>query len=352
MDTNVNHELLVGDQVQLNFYFGSSPQPTDMVVTVESIVDLNTWTFLASGSGTGLSPNRGYNYVYQFPLKSLPMTRTGTVGSRPSTFAVGSTTTDLEQTPLNSPTVFNYFLPDYKYAGSLASQGITTPEFQLTAETTVVRQANYLYNGLFNPNQNFISSFNTGNNALVMNYSSWMGTPNSSAQGPFAPTIATLPWTHNQNLTALIDHMSTLLMAGQLSPGAKLIIRNFLATPIASFGTGTNATVNTTVPHNLNTGDSVVISGVIGGTFGGTASALNSNSTARAITKVDADTFTINSYSCTVLPTNVASAHVSIIAYNNLQTPIVSAPTAAQMRDRLRNIIHLIVTSPDFTIQR
>src|SRR5207248_1407483 len=91
------------------------------------------------------------NQVFVFPLKSQPLVRSGSVNAEPGTFAMDNTDADLAQTPLYSTTVFNFFLPDYKFAGALASQGITTPEFQLTAETNVVRQANFLYNGIFNP---------------------------------------------------------------------------------------------------------------------------------------------------------------------------------------------------------
>jgi uncharacterized protein (DUF1501 family) len=56
----------------------------------------------------------------------------------------------LAQTPLNAPTVFNFWYPDYKYPGPLASAGMTTPEFQLTSDTTVAQQMNFLAGGLLN----------------------------------------------------------------------------------------------------------------------------------------------------------------------------------------------------------
>jgi uncharacterized protein (DUF1800 family) len=353
MDTNVNHELNVGDQVQINFYDGN-PKPVDMVVTVESIspTDLNTWTFLAPSAGTNLSTLQALDQVYQFPLKALPLTRSGNVGSRPSTFAMGSTTTDLEQTPLNSPTVFNFFLPDYKYPGSLASQGITTPEFQLTAETTAIRQSNYLYNGVFNPSGNTsgLSSFNGGNNSLVMDTSPWMAAT-AADLGLGAPTSTSVPWTHNQNIPTLINHLSTVLTAGQLSSGVKTVIQNFIARPITSITPNTPNTnpciVTTTTPHGYTTGDSVVISGVTGGTFS-PSSAFGSTTTARTITVTSPTTFTVTGVTCTVAATGFTNAHVSPVAYNMGTT----TPTATEKRDRLRNIIHLILTSPDYTIQR
>ena len=53
------------------------------------------------------------------------------------------------QTPLFSPTVFNFFSPDYVAPGLIALAGLKSPEFQITTETTVVEQANTIYAALF-----------------------------------------------------------------------------------------------------------------------------------------------------------------------------------------------------------
>ena len=53
------------------------------------------------------------------------------------------------QTPLFSPTVFNFFSPDYVAPGAIALAGLASPEFQITTETTVVEQANTIYAALF-----------------------------------------------------------------------------------------------------------------------------------------------------------------------------------------------------------
>jgi hypothetical protein len=245
-------------------------------------------------------------------------------------------------------------VPDYKYPGALASQGISTPEFQITAETTAVRQANFLYNGLFiSGNTNGITSFRNGSNALVLDFSPWMGAAPIVDLGIGVPASTAVPWTHNQNLATLIDQMSTLLMAGQLSTEAKNLIKNFVATPITSISPGTPATnpcvVTTAVDHKLNTGDSVLISGVTTGTFS-PAGAFNSNTTARAITVTGARTFTVTGVTCSSASTagGLANGHASVVHYNQGST----TPTDTHKRDRLRAIIHLILTSPDYTIQR
>ena len=262
---------------------------------------------------------------------------------------MNNTTLDLEQSPLNSPTVFNFYLPDYKFPGALASQGVTTPEFQETAETTVIRQANYIYNGIFASGLDSISSFNNGNGALVMKFTDWMtGAATNNVLGN--PASTTVPWTHNQNLDSLIEQFNTLLMSGQMSAQAKQVIKYFLATPIESISVGSPCTVTTAVPHNLNTGDTVCISGVTDGSF---SSGLNSTTTTRTITVDSPTTFRLNgtnSVNCTIAPTatGLTNAHVSVITYNQG----ASSPSNTNRRDRIRGILHLILTSPDFTIQR
>lgn len=50
----------------------------------------------------------------------------------------------LGQNPLSSPTVFNFFLPDYRPPGELSTLGLDAPEFQITTDTTVASVANGL----------------------------------------------------------------------------------------------------------------------------------------------------------------------------------------------------------------
>jgi hypothetical protein len=329
--------------VQINFFDGN-PLPVDRVATVEQVIDLNTWTFLAPSVGSNLSTLQGNNSVYQFPLQPLPMTRNGTVGNRASTFQVNSTTLELEQTPINSPTVFNFFLPDYKFPGTLQSQGITTPEFELTAETTVVRQSNYLYNGLFGSNNvNGINSFNSGNHALVMDFSPWYGNA-TGASGP-GQVLGAGPqtgqtWTSNANLSTLVDRLNTLLVGEAMPTASKNIVLKFLDMRAITAISAQNPCRITSAGHNLNTGDVVVISGVSGGNF---ATAINATHT---ITKIDANVFSVPVNCISNAGINYTAAVAPIVPYNN------ATPSDTNKRDRLRAILHFILTSPEYTIQR
>lgn len=50
----------------------------------------------------------------------------------------------LGQASLRSPTVFNFFLPDYSPPGELYSLGLSAPEFQITTDTSIADVANAL----------------------------------------------------------------------------------------------------------------------------------------------------------------------------------------------------------------
>jgi uncharacterized protein (DUF1800 family) len=186
------------------------------------------------------------------PLSPAPLTRSGSVTIRYNSWNLNSTDSSLSQTPLNSPTVFNFFFPEYKFPGLLAAAGLTTPEFQLTSDTTAILQMNFITGGLFNNgnNTNGLSSFSSGNGSITLDIGPWM-----------SPAM-----TADSGIPVMVDSFNSLLCAGQLSPGARTIIVTYVA------------------------------------------------STSRF--------------------------------------PLSSPPTGAQMRDRVRAVLHLVASSPEFIIQR
>jgi len=352
----VDHKLVPGDQVYLNFTLGN-PQPLDFLGTVESVPDSNTFTVLTSAANATPSSttNDSDNGMWMFPLKAMPKTRSGNVGKLSSTFQLGRTDDDMDQTPLNAETVFNFFLPDYKFGGALSSAGLTTPEFQITAETSVIRQANFFYNGLFNPGDtNGISSFRSGSHALVLDLNRWYGNAVDTAGSPGAvlgagPT-ASEAWTSNANLPTLISRLNTLLAAGRLSAASQTAINDFLSyeRTISSIAVSNPLVITTSASHGLTVGESVTISGVSGGTFRNIANTANAtiNSTWE-IQSVTSTTITLKDIRCTSTSgLSVANGRVSYVPYTN------SNPSDTNKRDRLRAILHFIISSPDFIIQR
>jgi len=91
----------------------------------------------------------------------------------------------LGQVPLQAPTVFNFFAPDYSAPGAIAAAGLKSPELEITTETTVITIANFLRSAI------------------------------NSGLGPAANRI-TLNLTNEQTLAAdpamLVDHLDRLLL--------------------------------------------------------------------------------------------------------------------------------------------
>ncbi|RYD23961.1 MAG: DUF1800 family protein [Verrucomicrobiaceae bacterium] len=55
---------------------------------------------------------------------------------------------DQQQQPYNSPSVFNFYLPNYLPPGEVGDAGLVAPEFQILNATTAVSSPNYFYNSI------------------------------------------------------------------------------------------------------------------------------------------------------------------------------------------------------------
>ena len=245
VDAALPHGLNVGDNVFIRFTQAGSPTNGQYQVAV--VPDA---THFICFTPTNSNQTQTGDTVY--PLVPPPLTRSGTANILWNSWNLNTTDTTLYQTPLNSPTVFNFFYPDYEFPGSLAAAGLTTPEFQLTSDTTVAGQMNFLEGGILNNtgNTNGLSSFAGGGGALYLDIGPWM-----------TPT-----YTAGTGVPSLVDGLNSLLLAGQLSPSAKSTIVNYVT--------------------------------------------------------------------------------------NTVNFPYSNSPTAGQMRDRVRAVVHLLLTSPDYTIQK
>ena len=218
---------------------------------VAGIPDATHFTIYTTNSTS--QTQSGFNI---YPLGPPPLARSGNVAVIWSTWNLGYTDTgssaSLLESPLRAPTVFNFYYPNYEFPGALAAAGLTTPEFQLTSDTGVALQMNFLEGGLLNntSNTNGLSSFTGGNGGIVLDVGPWMTTNYTAAAG----------------IPNLVSNLNTALLAGQLSAAAQTNIINYVT--------------------------------------------------------------------------------------NTVNFPFSTPPTGTQMRDRVRAVVHLIVNSPDFTIQK
>jgi hypothetical protein len=251
ISTTGPHGLVVGNSVYINFTSGTAVDGTYLVAVVP---DATHFTVTTTNS-----KSQNDNSLTVYSLDAPPLTRSGTVVIQESTWNMSytdtGTTSSLSQSPLRSPTVFNFFYPGYEFPGALSSAGLTTPEFQLTTDSGVAAQMNFIEGGILNNtgNTNGLDSFTGGNGSIVLDLNPWM----------------TTNYTSNAGIPSLVNSLNTLLAAGQISPAAQTDIINYVAN-------------TATFPYNAPP----------------------------------------------------------------------AAPTATQMRDRVRAVVHLIVSSPDYLIQK
>ena len=79
----------------------------------------------------------------------------------------------LNQSPLLSPSVFNFFSPNYRHPGALAAAGLVAPEFQITTETSMVGGLNFfgklIRNGYYGKDDTRLTLNLVGLNAMASN---------------------------------------------------------------------------------------------------------------------------------------------------------------------------------------
>ncbi|MBI4622269.1 MAG: DUF1800 family protein [Verrucomicrobia bacterium] len=112
--------------------------------------------------------------------------------------------TNLNQGPLESPSVFNFFEPSYVYPGPLAAAGLVAPEFQITNDTTAITVPNFFRSTIF-----------------------------TTATGSSAATNLVLDLAAEQalatNPSALLDHLSLVMTGSQLTAATRARITTALS---------------------------------------------------------------------------------------------------------------------------
>jgi uncharacterized protein (DUF1800 family) len=127
-------------------------------------------------------------------------------------------TQEFEEEPLLSPSVFNFYRPDYERAGPLTTAGMVVPEFQITNENTLVltenrlAQLSYQYvdsNGNKHAGPDYDATGALDSSSVLLHTAEWE---------PYAATPATL-----------ISQMNLVLMAGQMPAAMQTTLTNYVA---------------------------------------------------------------------------------------------------------------------------
>ncbi len=104
---------------------------------------------------------------------------------------------DVGQAPFRSPSVFNFFSPFYRRPGIIADAGLTSPEFQIASQSTVIELANTLHGLIY-----------------------W-------GHGPSADRVKLNLWTEQQLAVTpdrLLDRLDVILFGGRLSPALRQVV--------------------------------------------------------------------------------------------------------------------------------
>jgi uncharacterized protein (DUF1800 family) len=114
-------------------------------------------------------------------------------------YSVRNAYANLDEEAMHSPTVFNFFGPDYSAPGAIAAAGLKSPEFEITTDTTVISAANYLRTAIY-------VYLGPGTDRITLNL--------------------TAEQTRASDPAGLVDHLNAVLMAGGMSPSMRNIMIN------------------------------------------------------------------------------------------------------------------------------
>jgi uncharacterized protein (DUF1800 family) len=123
---------------------------------------------------------------------------------------------NFDQNSLQSPTVFNFFRPDYQRAGPLAAAGLAAPEFQIANEDTVIVTSNVL--------QSLSYQYVDSTGKVYAGIDGYAGSTSSSTV--FLQTAAWEPLA--ADAAELVDNLNLVFMAGQMPAAMRTTLINYV----------------------------------------------------------------------------------------------------------------------------
>ena len=124
----------------------------------------------------------------------------------------------VDQTPLASPSVFNFFQPDFAPNGPVADAGLVAPEFQITTDASVTWMAN------------IITALSLEEASVTFDTAFFRPGSLDQADAQIRLDLGE-ELAHAGDIDALLDHLDLKLTYGTLSSRTRDAIRTFLATP-------------------------------------------------------------------------------------------------------------------------
>jgi uncharacterized protein (DUF1800 family) len=114
-------------------------------------------------------------------------------------YSVRNAYASLGEEAMHSPTVFNFFGPDYSAPGAIATAGLKSPEFEITTDTTVISISNYLRTAIY-------TGLGPSSDRITLNL--------------------TTELTRASDPAGLVDHLNSVLMASGMSSSMRNIMIN------------------------------------------------------------------------------------------------------------------------------
>ena len=124
----------------------------------------------------------------------------------------------VDQTPMASPSVFNFFQPDFAPNGPVADAGLAAPEFQITTDASVTWMAN------------IITALSLDEASVTFNTAFFRPGSLDQADAQIRLDLSE-ELAYASDIDALLDHLDLKLTYGTLSAPTRKAIRTLLATP-------------------------------------------------------------------------------------------------------------------------
>ena len=119
----------------------------------------------------------------------------------------------VEQRPLNSPSVFNFFQPDYQPLGLVNDAGLDAPEFQITDAKTIAGYINAIYEWVMK--DNIADEYDLFGGEKDTNYADEISNVDIGME---------LMYTDDNELHILLDRLNLILAHGSMSDNTENII--------------------------------------------------------------------------------------------------------------------------------
>src|SRR5947208_11098391 len=147
----------------------------------------------------GLPTYHGAGHQREPVIRVTNLLRSFNATSPSGKYSVRNAYANLDEEAMHSPTVFNFFEPDYSAPGAIAAGGLKSPEFEITTDTTVISATNYLRTAIY------------------------------TGLGPSSDRITlslAAEQTRASDPAALVDHLNSVLMSGGMSSNTRNILIN------------------------------------------------------------------------------------------------------------------------------